>query len=93
MLGKAAMPDTITAWTDPKPPAIDEAVSFVSITRREDGRIEFVSRDKAGRQVSVVVPSFAWTRMAQETSWDAPRYEARLRARSIAIAPELKPAG
>ena len=87
------MSQNITAWTDPRSPAIDEVVPFVSIAWREDGRVVMSARDKAGRQVDVVVPGFAWLQMAKEISWNAPRRMASLMARRTGGTPDLPSAG
>ena len=86
------MTKDITAWTDPRSPKIDEVVPFVSITNRDDGRVSIVCRDRAGRQVEVVVPGFAWLQMAKEISWNAPRREAFLAAARMGMAPVRGPA-
>ena len=86
------MSENITAWTSVRPPAIDEAVPFVSMNWREDGRVSITSRDAAGRQIEVIVPGREWTRMAQEISWNAPRRTATLTARRMGLAPVSGPA-
>jgi hypothetical protein len=83
------MTDKITAWTDPRRHPGAAAHQSVSLTWREDGRVQLAARDVDGQEVILVIPNFVWVRMAQEIGWNAPRHEAELQARRFSLTPEL----
>ena len=83
----------IASWSDPRQPREGLVGQSISIDWREDGRVEIDARDQQGREVVLVIPNFAWKRIAMEISWNAPRREASLIAARMGMAPELPSAG
>ncbi len=78
------MSANITSWVDPHARTGERAQSL-SMTWREDGRVDVDARDRDGREVVVTLPGFVWLRMAQEIGWNAPRRAATLAAARLGL--------